>query len=149
MTGRHFDLTNHVAPVSSDLLVFRRIQSPCYLLLSPLRTSTLLLSLLMTRLCASGVISSSFLLAIQPVYLFRNWQTCLMLMQVILLLRAMLSKQPCFFQLSFFKKPFSKSKLKDHLRCLECQLPLWNSCEGILKLLKEGQSIQHHLPSPS
>ena len=32
---------------------------------------------------------------------------------------------------------------------MEHRLPLWNSCEDILKLLKEGQSIQHHLSSPS
>ena len=89
--------------LSSDLFNFLE---DCYFLSPPLRTSTLLLSLLMTRLCAGGVISSSFLSAIQPAYLFRNRWSCLMLMQVIQLLRAMLSKQPCFFQLSFFKKLF-------------------------------------------
>ena len=89
--------------LSSDLFNFLK---DCYFLSPPLRTSTLLLSLLMTRFCAGGVISSSFLSAIQPAYLFRNRWSCLMLMQVIQLLRAMLSKQPCFFQLSFFKKLF-------------------------------------------
>ena len=106
--GGHFDPTTTWPPspriyLSSDLF---SLLEECYLLSPPLRTSTLLLSSLMTRLCVGGVISSSFPSAIQPTYLFRNWRSCLMLMQVILLLRTMLSKQPCFFQLSFFKNLF-------------------------------------------
>ena len=66
-----------------------------------------------------------------------------MLMHVILPLRAILSKQPSFFQLSFFKNLFKNPSLNTTFDVW------WNCCEGILKLLKEGQSIQHHLSSPS
>ena len=66
-----------------------------------------------------------------------------MLMHVILPLRAILSTQPSFFQLSFFKNLFKNPSLNTTFDVW------WNCCEGILKLLKEGQSIQHHLSSPS
>ena len=58
-------------------------------------------------------------------------------------------KKAMIFPALILQKPFLKSKPKDHLQCLERRLPLWDSYEGIVKLLKDGQSIQRHLSAPS
>ena len=43
------------------------------------------------------------------------------------------------------QNPFRKSKLKDHVSCLERRLLLWKEESGIIELLREGRAIQRHL----
>ena len=44
------------------------------------------------------------------------------------------------------QRPYKRSKPKDHIACLEHRLPLWGTADGVHQLIKEGKSIQHHLP---
>ena len=47
--------------------------------------------------------------------------------------------------LLLLQKPHPTSKIKDHVHCLERRLAAWSS-GNITDLIKEGRTIQQHLP---